>query len=401
MRILFYVPLFLCLLFWSCQLSEVHVNEFAPITFERVIEQQSLDLDLQISDALLSPEGNIVIIGQKASKIRSGAMAGFWLKMDQNGIVEKIVELATSTGSGVSDLRPFDIQAIDETNYAMCGSQITVDGTHFCFFKFDQDSEFGFVDPFYSFREGEGQANTLVPIADGGFIIGGHTTSEGFPTAFLTKLNATNEREWGHFFEDTYCIEAVQKDTAETYSILVRSLFEGEAFLTSGKNNENNPLTSINGPYGFRPLNLSQLNNGDYVVSRVETLFSQSLFSDITAYNKDIEAKWITKLENIQVHNIKRTNDGGIIAVGTDYPARFENEVSPTKANLTKLDALGNIEWTESYGGDLREEGHAVIPLEDGGYFLIGMEQSRSSRDEIPGSKGIYIIRTDKNGQIN
>jgi len=371
------------------------VNELAPDTFERVIEQQVDDIPLSIHEAIPSLDGEVVIIGQKASKVNRGTSAGFWLKMDQKGVVNNIKELGTTNFD--TDLVPTDIVRIDETNYAMCGYRITQDGPRFSFFILDTNSESGVVRRFYTKEAERGTAYTLASTLDGGFLIGGSYQSR----AILTKLNAEGDLEWEQLFDDVFSINEIIIESADSYTLLVQGRVVGEAYLMAFQSDGSNSRQPLNGSYGSNSILLNQLSNGQYVYSRGEVHLRGSTWSEVIAYDRAQQEIWrTTRLGDINIEDLQPTNDGGVIITGTILSNRLVLDTSPVNAHLTKLDAMGNIEWAQSYGQDLADQGRAVVPLEDGGYFLIGIDRSISGRDEIPGSKGIYLIRTNENGEV-
>ena len=100
---------------------------------------------------------------------------------------------------------------------------------------------------------------------------------------------------------------------------------------------------------------------------------------------------------------IETTSDGGYITVGTTasadglIPANF----GIADVLLTKLDALGNIEWIKNLGGSNLEEGYSVYQTIDGGYFITGYTRSNDVQVASNyGLKDVWVVKTNGLGII-
>jgi len=90
---------------------------------------------------------------------------------------------------------------------------------------------------------------------------------------------------------------------------------------------------------------------------------------------------------------VKITADGGFLIAGSTTRL---NEVYGD-ASLTKLDAFGQIEWSQWYGKEEWSEGFAeTIPTDDGGYIAVGSH----SHTEQRGEPNIYAVKTDASGNL-
>lgn len=85
---------------------------------------------------------------------------------------------------------------------------------------------------------------------------------------------------------------------------------------------------------------------------------------------------------------IYQTTDGGYIIVGTtsSFGPGFGRNIW-----LLKLDATGNEEWNNTYGGIYPDTGDQVQQTTDGGYIIIGWTNSFDVDD-------LFIVKTDANG---
>ncbi len=62
---------------------------------------------------------------------------------------------------------------------------------------------------------------------------------------------------------------------------------------------------------------------------------------------------------------------------------------------LIKLDSVGNVAWSKTYGGSSQEFGYCLKQVSDNGYILLGLTLSFSS---LPGYRNTYFIKTDSLG---
>ena len=90
--------------------------------------------------------------------------------------------------------------------------------------------------------------------------------------------------------------------------------------------------------------------------------------------------------------SVQQTSDGGYIIAGatfsvTDhlYGAMF----------LAKTDGYGNLEWNRTYGGASWEIGRSVQQTSDGGYVVCGLTASFGA-----GSGDYWLIKTDSHGNM-
>jgi hypothetical protein len=88
---------------------------------------------------------------------------------------------------------------------------------------------------------------------------------------------------------------------------------------------------------------------------------------------------------------VVETTDGGFAIAGWTT----SSGAGMTDAWLMKIDALGEIEWQKTYGGENQEEATGLIQTADGGYALSAFT------DTFPTSgHGCWVVRVDANGDV-
>ncbi len=95
---------------------------------------------------------------------------------------------------------------------------------------------------------------------------------------------------------------------------------------------------------------------------------------------------------------IKQTRDGGFVAAGGVYTAAE----TPSGGLVLKLDGSGNVQWQSVVGpmGATTVEFNAIQQAEDGGYVATGNYYVLSSRCQPFECEGGLVVKLDANGKI-
>ena len=90
-------------------------------------------------------------------------------------------------------------------------------------------------------------------------------------------------------------------------------------------------------------------------------------------------------------YSVQQTTDGGYIMAGTtdSYGAGGED------VYLVKANALGNKEWEQTFGGSGWDNAYSVRQATDGGYIIAGTTDSYGANWE-----NVYLIKTDASGNM-
>ncbi len=93
-----------------------------------------------------------------------------------------------------------------------------------------------------------------------------------------------------------------------------------------------------------------------------------------------------------QAYDLKQTNDGGFVVLGTGWAQEEIEE----KIWLLKIDSEGDTLWTKHFGGLGSETAYCVQQTTDNGYIITGVYQPPGIG---PGYE-LYLIKTDENGDL-
>jgi len=102
---------------------------------------------------------------------------------------------------------------------------------------------------------------------------------------------------------------------------------------------------------------------------------------------------------NDNAYSIVATADGGSIVAGQVIPVA-EGTLGGD-AWVTKLDADGGVEWSETYGGSGYDRARSIIELAEGGYLFVGGTSSDDGDVEGHQGEGDYwVVRLSESGDI-
>ncbi|HIA36898.1 MAG TPA: hypothetical protein EYN89_09290, partial [Flavobacteriales bacterium] len=88
-------------------------------------------------------------------------------------------------------------------------------------------------------------------------------------------------------------------------------------------------------------------------------------------------------------YSVKQTNDGGYIVAGWTWSFG----AGGYDMYVVKVDAIGNLLWSKTYGGSQHDKAYSIEQTTDNGFIITGETSSFGS-----GLTDIYVIRTDENG---
>jgi len=244
----------------------------------------------------------------------------------------------------------------------------------------------------------------MVQTADGGFLVASSEGGRSAPT--LSKLDANGTV----LFQQRYAfnLNFIGPRILGPGTVLTATSDGGAAFSSSFtlaggdisvvRVDENGSVVfakQYGGNLNDRPGAIVQTSDGGFAVVGTTDSFSGVPFL------RDV---WVLKLDadgNVQFENtygglksefgnsIVQTSDGGYAIAGqTASFGAGSNDVW-----VLKLDSSLNVQFEKAYGGLKNEVGHSIVQTADGGYAIAGQTASFGA-----GSNDVWVLKLDSNG---
>ncbi|MCP4136378.1 MAG: carboxypeptidase regulatory-like domain-containing protein [bacterium] len=228
-------------------------------------------------------------------------------------------------------------------------------GTDFWILKLDSSGSMEWQEFFGG--TGDETPRTIQQTLDGGYIVGGYTTSfgSGSDDMWILKLDSSGQLEW------EYLYGGVRSDRLWS----MQETSDG-GYIAAGYTYSFNPDGSISpGTY----------SNG--VIFKLNE-------SGTTEWSRIYEGE----TGNDTVRSISLCADGGYIASGS-----YTVPGNGLDAWILKLDSSGLVQWEKKYGGAGADEANSIIQTSDGGYALGGYTSSYSN-----GGEDLWLLKLDPEG---
>ena len=133
--------------------------------------------------------------------------------------------------------------------------------------------------------------------------------------------------------------------------------------------------------------------------------FSEINFSSINFLEKKIGVINIIGGTNEDVvKKVISTNDGGFVLVGNSKSTDGDFDKKNRTGNdifLIKMDPIGKLIWTQTYGGSDDDIGNDVVEASDGSFYIIGYSKSNDGDATVNmGQHDNWLIKTDSYGKL-
>ena len=256
---------------------------------------------------------------------------------------------------------------------------------------------------------GEDAGNAVQQTSDGGYTIAGYTDSfgAGRTDVYLMKTDKNGNEEWSKTFggTDSDWGNSVQQTSDGGYIIAGEAYFFGPADICLIKTDKNGNLEwskTFGGTGWDEGYSVQQTSDGGYIIAGYTDSFgagSDDVYLIKTDENGNEEwSKTFGGKECDGGKSVQPTSDGGYIIAGYTGGYIISGYTRPFGAGssdvyLIKTDKNGNLEWNKTFGGTGWDEGYSVQQTSDGGYIIAGYTDSFGA-----GSDDVYLIKTDENG---
>jgi len=250
------------------------------------------------------------------------------------------------------------------------------------------------------------KAESIQQVADGGYIVAGGTASLGdiAGDVYVLKLDASGELLW----QKTYggvnwdVAHSIQQTTDGGYIVAgtTQSFGAGSWDVYVLKLDANGDATWSN-TYGGTDIDeayaIQQTADGGYIVSgRTRSFGAGSWDYDDDVYILKLNSIGIKEWEKVydgggsdEAESIQQTADGGYIVVG----ATDSFGAGGLDVYILKLDANGEKEWDNAFGGSSTDDAYSIQRTIGGGYIVAGATGSFGA-----GSFDVYVLKLDENG---
>jgi hypothetical protein len=246
-------------------------------------------------------------------------------------------------------------------------------------------------------------AYSAIATSDDGYALGGYTYSYGAGVSdmWVVKTNSFGEVEWNQTYggiagEYTFSIIAITNGGyilaggTESYGAggydmwLVR-------ITDTGQIEWNKTYGGLVADYAF-PV-ITTIDEGYIIVGRTESFGSGASDMWVVKTNSFGEVEWNQTYGGINPDSgddVIATSDGGYALVGgtESYGA------GASDMWLVKTNSFGEVEWNQTYGGINEDRASSVITASDGGYILAGLTQSYGA-----GSRDMWLVKIDADGE--
>ncbi|MGM9507463.1 putative Ig domain-containing protein [Larkinella sp. GY13] len=235
---------------------------------------------------------------------------------------------------------------------------------------------------------GNETGRVFLKTADGGYLLGGHSDSDAEPGStkeaqafggadfWLLKFDANHVKQWEKTYGGT--------DDEELRAIVATT----DGYLLGGHSYSSNDGNKSSTSFG----------EADYWVVKID-------FNGVKQWDKSFGGNRIDNLRSIAV-----TLDGKFLLGGYSESAVNGNKTAAYKGDydfwIVKIDASGNREWDQTFGGSLEEELRMIVPTADGNYLLGGVSISFASpvedltgkTENNKGSNDYWVVKIKPDG---
>lgn len=233
----------------------------------------------------------------------------------------------------------------------------------------------------------------IVGSGDNGFIVASDDRDSAWNKFWVTRFSEAGDVLWKREFSNHGQIRAISQSAdgaflVATELITINPSAPDEVVYSVVKIDRNGNLllskkirTEVYEGPRVIGIDMSLTRSGDIIL--MATKYSKVIVDRIDA---NLNVKWNKHYSNYD-------SDPHMLVVDSDILIYS----SLGNINLTKLNGNGDVVWGRQYGGEGGEVIHAVIPLPDSGYGLLGSTHNWTGKDVVGVTKG-YLIKTDSLG---
>jgi len=244
--------------------------------------------------------------------------------------------------------------------------------------------------------------STVLPTSDGGYLLGGLSDSAPGGNKTATCWDGLEAAGGGDFWvvrTDAQGVKLWDKSYGGSWNETLEAALSTSdgGFLLVGYSNS--------GPFGP-----GAPDGNKYA-------FNQSPRPD--SYGRGAYDGWVVRIDSAgnrvwdatyggtqddQLYGALATSDGGFLLVGWSKSGGDGNKTAPSRGGMdawvVKIDANGNKQWDQSYGGNSDDAFTDIVAAPDGGYLLAGVTSSGVSGNKTSTGTGTWLVKIDSQGNL-
>ncbi len=268
----------------------------------------------------------------------------------------------------------------------------------------------------------EDKGFSIVQTENGGYAVAGYTilvrsekqdnwrtklgyiilTEEKRQDFWIIKIDKNGNMEWDETFGEKGpdVAKSIIQTNDEGYAIagFIWTVYASKQDIWIIKLGENGNIEwdkTFDGDKDDVAYSLIQTRDGGYVVAGSTGL---RLWGEVNCWVIKLDAKGNMEWDNNfggtgwdEVYSITQITDGSYVVTGCVW----SKGAGRGDVYVAKLDKRGNLVWDKTFGGSDYDEAHSIIQTEDGGYAVAGFTELGGT-----GDKDIWVIKLDENGNL-
>lgn len=238
---------------------------------------------------------------------------------------------------------------------------------------------------------------------DGKFLVIGETYSFGQDyQIFLLKLDKSGEQVWAKLLGGEKAEHGMGSTLSSTGKALITGIawsdsLERPNFYLSEITEDGNILyeRSFDHDWLGGAASITELKNQDIVMlGKIQNEEDRSVdfgLIRVTAEGNVVSKQRVGSFSSDNPRAVAASPDGGYLAVGTE----FKDKINKRDAVVYKFDASDSLEWKQYFGGKSEDGADNIVVTSDGGYAVVGYTQSSGA-----GFRDVYLFKLNAAGEL-
>jgi hypothetical protein len=363
----------------SCRKATGPIDQSPEVEWERTFGGEDPDVGYSIEE---TSDGGFIVVGYTMS-FGSGFKDVYLLKLNAQGDT-----LWSKTYGGVDDDVGYSVKETSNGNIIIVGhtGSLAINDLDVYIIKTDENGNLLWSRTYGGTNIDE--ARSVQQTSDGGFIITGFTYSfgDGDPDVYLLRTDLSGDTLWTKTYDFStqsggFCIKETNGGFIIAGGVSMRALLMKVDSVGDTIWMRKYGSDSDNGLYSIAEIDGERY----FAVGEISTSNGIDIF--LHQFNENGDSLFTNTYggQGVDIgYSIYHTMNGEYIICGSSDS--FDS--GSFDLYMVKVDAGGNLVWSQTYGGSGREEGRSVVQTQDGGYIVVGCTESYGE-----GSDDVYLIK--------